>query len=409
MNDPKKYTETINVSPWPTETTLFVLVFFSAITMWAFLVVSIIGFIYAAMLGIFFFVSHVAFITHLRGSAVRLGPEQMPDLYDRVQQLSRRIGMKKSPEAYVMQAGGSLNALATKLFSSNFIVLYSDLLEACGDNTEARDMIIAHELGHLKAGHLRGLWFLLPGLFVPFLGSAYSRAREYTADRYGFATCHDQKAALVGMGILAAGGEHGPKINLYSFAKQGNDLNSTWMTLGRWLASHPPLVDRIAAVEPTLITNRQTRLRGTIGAIALIISIFVVPTVTAAAFGTKIMAVFKQAEKVSQAPQKTDQTERRQLTTDEAAIASQQAWNDMKALSTVVEEYREKTGELPMNGDATYAAWKILRPGVKPPVDPFDGYNYGYDMDEDRYVILSEGPSTDTQDDDLVFKPKPRS
>jgi hypothetical protein len=42
------------------------------------------------------------------------------------------------------------------------IVLYSDSLEACGDDTAARDVIIAQELGHISAGHVRSHWFLMP-------------------------------------------------------------------------------------------------------------------------------------------------------------------------------------------------------------------------------------------------------
>ena len=133
--------ETVEVERWPTERPLFFLVLISSIVLWILFTISIIGIVYAGMLGVFFFVSHVVFITHLRGSAVRLGPEQMPELYDRVEYLSQRIGLAKTPAVYVMQAGGALNALATKLFSANFIVLFSDLLEACGENTEARDIL----------------------------------------------------------------------------------------------------------------------------------------------------------------------------------------------------------------------------------------------------------------------------
>ncbi len=408
MQSQKEFVETVEVRRWPTEKPLFVAVLLSAIALWLLLAVSIIGFIYAAMIGVFFFVSHVAFITHLRGSAVRLGPEQMPDLYARVQQLSRRIGLTKTPEAYVMQAGGSLNALATKLFSANFIVLYSDLLEACGDNTEARDMIIAHELGHLQAGHLRGMWFLLPGLLVPFLGSAYSRAREYTADRYGFATCHDKKAAQVGLGILAAGGAHGPNVNLRAFANQGNDLNTMWMTLGRWLVSHPPLVDRIVAVEPTLITNKESRLGGAIAASTLIISLVLLPSVAAVVFGTKIMGNISQGQTSTQAMSEADQVEQPPVEPGDVALTTQQAWRDMEAFSAAIEEYRLTTGVLPVNADAAYAAWNIIQPESQPPVDPFDGYNYGYDTDGDSYIIWSEGPSPDKRDDDIVFTPPAR-
>ena len=108
----------------------------------------------------------------------------------------------------MLQTGGALNALATKLFGSNLIVLYSDLVEACDENEAALDMIVAHELGHIKAGHLRFMWFLLPGMMVPFLGTAYSRAREFTCDRYGFSGAGGGDGALRGLAILSAGAKH---------------------------------------------------------------------------------------------------------------------------------------------------------------------------------------------------------
>ena len=407
MNTQGEMFETVNIQRWPSEIPLFILVLLSAIVCWIFFVLSIIGIAYAIMIGIIFFVSHVAFITHLRGSAVRIGPDQMPELFDRVQHISRRIGLKKPPVAYVMQAGGTLNALATKFFSSNFIVLFSDLLEACGDNTEARDMIIAHELGHLKAGHLRGLWFLLPGMFIPFLGSAYSRAREYTSDRYGFAISQDRNAALVGMGILAAGGSYGPKVDLGSLANQRNDLNTPWMTLGRWLSSHPPLADRIVAVEPSLITNQAPRFGGALGAIALIMFLFVGPFVTSIVLGTKLTTAIQQANMaISQSVADKDQTEQPRFSPEEIDAATRQAWTDMEQMSTVIEEYRLKTGELPTDMEMVHAAWNLLRPDLEIPMDPFDGYDYGFEELGASYMIWSEGPSSDTEEDDLVFKPE---
>jgi Zn-dependent protease with chaperone function len=193
-----------SVQRWETEIPLLIL---AALALWAFLLISLIGIFYAVFFGIFFFLAHVAFIAHLRGSAVKLGPDQLPDLYARVQTVARRLGMEKMPDAYVMQAGDTLNALATKLMRSNFIILFTDLLDACEDDREAVGFIIAHELGHLKAGHLRFQWFLILGRFIPFLGGAYSRACEYTADRYGFAAITNRRSAIHGLTVLAAGGK----------------------------------------------------------------------------------------------------------------------------------------------------------------------------------------------------------
>lgn len=57
-----------------------------------------------------------------------------------------------------------------------------------------------------------------------------------------------------------------------------------------------------------------------------------------------------------------------------------------------------------MTSAVVYTAWNLFHPESEPPVDPFDGYDYGYKTNEDRYVLWSEGPSPDKQDDDLLFK-----
>src|SRR5262249_26270104 len=151
-----------------------------AIAIWVLLAVSIIGIIYAIPIGIFLFTAHLALIAHIRGSAVRLRPEQFPELHRRVQEIATRAGVPRLAGAYIMQAGGALNAFATKFLGAHLLVLFSDLLEACEGDDAARDMVIAHEIGHVRCGHLRWRWFLFPGLLVPFVGSAYSRACEYT-------------------------------------------------------------------------------------------------------------------------------------------------------------------------------------------------------------------------------------
>lgn len=164
----------IRVKRWPTERPLLVVSAITSAVVWLLATVTVVGLLYALFLGSFFFVMHLVFIAHVRGSGVRLGVDQFPELHARVDQLATRMGMKKMPDAYLMQVGGSLNAFATRFLGTNLIVLFSDLLEACGDDEAARDMIIAHELGHVHAGHLRWHWFLLPSKLVPFLGSALS-------------------------------------------------------------------------------------------------------------------------------------------------------------------------------------------------------------------------------------------
>src|SRR5688572_2343227 len=104
------------VQPWPSERPLWRLVLFTSLAVWLGLVLSVIGLVYVLTIGLIFFLGQVIFIAHLRGSAVRLGPDQLPELYHRVRDIAMRLGMRRTPDIYVLQAGGALNALATRFF-----------------------------------------------------------------------------------------------------------------------------------------------------------------------------------------------------------------------------------------------------------------------------------------------------
>ncbi len=383
----------VKVERWKSERAWFALVLVISLVLWGLLTISVVGLVYALMIALFFVISHIAFIAHIRGSAVRISETQFPELHERIRQLSQAAGLAKAPEAYIMQAGGSLNALATKLFGSKFIILYSDLLEACGDNDAARDMIIGHELGHIKAGHLRMLWLLLPGLFFPFVGSAYSRAREFTCDRYGAALCGDQKAALQGLAILSAGAQYGPKVNMEAFMAQRHDLNSGLMTIGKWFGSHPPLSERVAALEPAAASVSLTK--GHLRAALVLFILFVMPAVAAAVGWNSFKGMLDEAADF-------DGGYQMQLSAEEAQL---KVVSDLDLLVALVAEIQAQSGQLPDDENETLSAlWRTHRAEMAEPLDPFDGQPYGYYLVEGGYVIWSIGPDGEVYtDDDIIY------
>ena len=273
----------VRVARWPSEIPLRVVVMIVSVLLWVLVVVGSFGImlLYVGLIALFLFFVQVGFVAHLRGSAIQLGPDQFPELYARVVQLSGRAGLKRVPETYILQADGALNALATKLFRGQMVVLYADLLAACGDDEAARDMIIGHEIGHLRSGHLE--WFLLtaPGRLIPFLGSAYSRACEYTCDRWGAALCGSAEGARHGLTVLAAGGAHARQVNLNAYMRQQQNLDTGWMTIARWLSTYPPLSARVAAIAPDA-TAAYTSSRGALRAWGIILAILLVPVAAVA-------------------------------------------------------------------------------------------------------------------------------
>ena len=174
----------------PKEQPLFVLsASFSGLA-WAALVISIVGLVYGLLIGFFLLAAHALFLAHVRGNGVCLSERQLPDLYSRVRAASASLGLPRTPEVYLLQGGGLLNAFATKFFARRFVILLSDLVDHCQDSRQL-DFVVGHELAHHAAGHLAWRLFLAPSMIVPLLGPAYSRACEYTCDRAGASVCGD--------------------------------------------------------------------------------------------------------------------------------------------------------------------------------------------------------------------------
>jgi Zn-dependent protease with chaperone function/Tfp pilus assembly major pilin PilA len=231
------------------EKRLFNIVFGISALAWIALVVSIIGIAYGILIGLFLFTAHAMLIAYIKGHAIRLSANQFPGIYTRAKEAAQKLGLSKTPEVYIMQAGGALNAFATKLTGRNFIVIYSDLLEACGEEGKELDMIIGHEIGHLALGHLKWLWFLMPARVVPLLGAAYSRACEYSCDLCGFVMTGDLQSSARGLAVLAAGGKYGKAANMNCFVDQADESGSFWPSVYELNATHPYLPKRIAALE----------------------------------------------------------------------------------------------------------------------------------------------------------------
>jgi Zn-dependent protease with chaperone function len=201
------------------------------------------------MLGVFFYFIHISLIYHIRSSSIKLGPKQLPELYSRVVEIAQRLGLRKVPDAYLHQAGGVLNAFATKFGRSRFVVLNSALVEACQNKPEALDFIIGHEVGHLHRNHIMWRMLVAPAMLIPFLGSAYSRACELTCDRYGFAGAAYKEQCTAGLVVLAAGAQFADKIDQRQFIRQKNDTMGFFMQIAQWLSSYPSLATRLSLLK----------------------------------------------------------------------------------------------------------------------------------------------------------------
>ncbi|MCM5681071.1 M48 family metalloprotease [Schlegelella sp. S2-27] len=191
---------------------------------------------------------HSAFISYLKGTGVKLTPEQFPDLHQRFVECCRKLGVEQPPEAYVLHGDGMFNAFATRFLGRHFVILLSDVVDAFEHQPEALDFYIGHELGHIRRGHLTGMIWRAPASVLPLLGAAYSRAREYTCDLHGLACCPQPEHAARALAAISAGGKRWADVNLRQLANQSQQSGGFWMSFHELTGDYPWLVKRLARV-----------------------------------------------------------------------------------------------------------------------------------------------------------------
>lgn len=213
-------------------------------------------FLFTSRIGIAYVISFAICILFMQGlmiggikqNAVKITERQFPDIYAKIQEYSNKLNIKKVPDAYLIQSGGLLNAFATRFCFRNFMVIYSDILELAYEQGEgAVNFIIAHELAHIQRGHLTKAKWIIPANIIPFLGWAYSRARETTCDNIASAIAPEAKTD--GLMLLIAGKKLYKNVNLDALIDTAKYEGGFWVWFAEICSTHPNLVKRIINVR----------------------------------------------------------------------------------------------------------------------------------------------------------------
>lgn len=136
----------------------------------------------------------------LRATALRVGPQQLPELHACAETFAQRLGLAQAPELYVLDAG-QVNGFALRFKKRNMIVLTDETVGACleGRSTGALAFVIAHEIAHVALGHT-SWWRLVARRYRKL-----SRLDECSADNVACALVGSREAALDGVLLLSAG------------------------------------------------------------------------------------------------------------------------------------------------------------------------------------------------------------
>ncbi|MDX8291171.1 M48 family metallopeptidase [Metabacillus indicus] len=216
----------------------------------------------------------------IRGNGVKVTEKQFPEIHARVREIAQVMHVNKLPDVFIVQSDGMLNAFATRFFGKNMVTLYSGIadLHVMGAQKEL-DFVIAHELAHVKRNHVMKNFLVLFGNWIPFLGSAYSRACEYTCDAMAHACTEDLEASKRALTILAAGPELYKHVNEEAYLEDSSREKHFFVWFSEKISTHPALPKRIFRLNQVFggtnpaVSFKTTALfkAGLAGAVALVL------------------------------------------------------------------------------------------------------------------------------------------
>ncbi|WP_332645387.1 M48 family metallopeptidase [Lysinibacillus sp. 54212] len=241
-------------------------------------VISLFGIIIIISMLCFYWLMHNLAIVNIRKNGVKINEHQFPHFYEHAKNISNRMKLTQIPDIYVIQSGGILNAFATKFGLKNMVVLYSDVFSIIDEQGEDEVcFILAHEFAHIKRSHIGFGWLLMPALIIPFLNNAYSRACEFTCDRFGAYYSQSYEAAQNALVILSIGPQIYNQVDQIEFMKQIETETSVFSWLDEILSTHPNLPKRVHAISDFFLKDKtpsiKTSNRGAIIGIASIMSL----------------------------------------------------------------------------------------------------------------------------------------
>ena len=201
-------------------------------------------------------------------NAVRIGPEQRPNLYALYAEALETLDCPSRPELYVTQTP-FVNAAAVG-FENPFIVVNSGLLDVL--DPEEQRVVLAHEIGHVMSGHttystiaiilmtfgLSNLPFLAGLALIPFQIALleWYRKAELSADRAGLLGTQTVRDSMMVFLKFAGGRAGDDRIDLDAFMRQaaeyetqGNAWDTVLKVLNTVLRDHPFATVRAAELQ----------------------------------------------------------------------------------------------------------------------------------------------------------------
>lgn len=178
------------------------------------------------------------------GNSMRVHSNQFPEINEIFINCAKKLNISKA-NLYITQ-DPTLNAHAIGLNTCS-VVLSSALVEQF-DSREL-EFVIAHELGHFKAGHTKISSLFIPldfgNMFSSLIFGIWQRKSEYSADQCGLVVTKKLEPAINAILKITVGGKLFEKLNVDGFIAQMKKADNFSVKLGELLGSHPVATNRV--------------------------------------------------------------------------------------------------------------------------------------------------------------------
>jgi len=187
----------------------------------------------------------------VRENSVRLGRDQVPEIFSILEGQCRALGSTRVPELYV-SAGATSELSNAMSFHGEMqaIVLGADLFAGLGrieDRTDAIAFVLGHELGRIRLGHASWWQELFLGYLkrIPVLRLPLLRVQTFSRDRCGALLAPEGIRGLV---LQAVGGDLLDDTNVAAYVHQAMEGPSRWSRLGSLGRAGPHVSSRVRAL-----------------------------------------------------------------------------------------------------------------------------------------------------------------
>ncbi|MDO5067306.1 MAG: hypothetical protein Q4D96_08520 [Propionibacteriaceae bacterium] len=182
-----------------------------------------------------------------RGAAITA--EQYPQLHEMIVAASKAMGLKRVPKAYLV-ADPSIEPCRKDYGMRSVVVIGTDFFAGCRENDqwEAMRFMVAHEVGHIAAGHGSYLRMMLTAMLVdvPVLGGVITRPQEYTADAY--ARRLHPEGGLRAVAAVATGKDNFPYVEAETMKEEATKRVGFFLWWTNLAGGHPIIPWRIHAL-----------------------------------------------------------------------------------------------------------------------------------------------------------------